>query len=173
MSDDLFKFVVFKDPTWDFRDLDVARHLDLAWKADGGTISAISPDVKPFLERGGKWIMYHGWGDTNVPPRSSVNYFNRLVDTLGASSVSSSVRLYMAPGMGHCGGGEGPNTFDVLAPLEQWREQGKAPSEIVASKMADGRVERTRPLCPFPQIAYYKGSGSIDEAQNFVCRPPQ
>jgi feruloyl esterase len=78
----------------------------------------------------------------------------------------------MAPGMGHCGGGEGPNTFDMLTALEQWREHGKAPADIIASKSADGRVERTRPLCPFPQIAYYKGSGSIDEAQNFVCRQP-
>ena len=82
------------------------------------------------------------------------------------------MRLYMAPGMGHCGGGEGPNTFDMLAALEQWREQGKAPAEIVASQLADGKVDRTRPLCPFPQIAQYKGSGSIDEAGNFVCRNP-
>jgi feruloyl esterase len=170
MSDDLFKFVVFQDDKWDFRDLDVLKHLELARKADGGTISPTSPNIKPFLDRGGKMIMYHGWGDTNIPPRSSVNYYNRLVSTLGAAPVGAGVRLYMAPGMGHCGGGEGPNTFDMLTQLEQWREQGKAPADVLASKIADGKVERTRPLCPFPQIAYYKGSGSIDEARNFECR---
>jgi feruloyl esterase len=75
----------------------------------------------------------------------------------------------MVPGMGHCGGGDGPNEFDMLAALEQWREQGKAPSEILASQVIEGRVTRTRPLCPYPQIARYKGTGSIDRAENFVC----
>jgi feruloyl esterase len=74
--------------------------------------------------------------------------------------------------MGHCGGGEGPNEFDALAALEQWREEGRAPEAMVASKLTDGRVVRTRPLCPYPQIAKYKGSGSIDDASNFVCSAP-
>jgi feruloyl esterase len=117
-------------------------------------------------------VIYHGWGDTNVPPRSSVNYHKRLVETLGPSETDRSVRLYMAPGMGHCGGGEGPNVFDALAALDQWREEGKAPAEILASQLADGRVTRTRPLCPYPQIARYKGSGNIDDASSFVCRTP-
>jgi feruloyl esterase len=173
MSDELFKYVVFQDGAWDFRTLDVARDLERARKADGGVLSPTSPNIKPFIDRGGKMIIYHGWGDTNIPPRSSVNYYNKVVETLGAPAVSGAIRLYMAPGMGHCGGGEGPNTFDMLTALEQWREHGKAPAEVVASKVVDGRVERTRPLCPFPQIAYYKGSGSIDEARNFECRMPQ
>jgi feruloyl esterase len=172
MSDDLFKYVVFQDANWDFRTLDVAKHLELARKADAGVVSATSTDIKQFVRRGGKFVIYHGWGDTNVPPRSSVNYYERLVETLGASDVDGSVRLYMAPGMGHCGGGEGPNVFDALAALEQWREEGKAPADIRASKLEDGRVVRTRPLCPYPQIARYKGSGSIDDASNFVCRTP-
>jgi feruloyl esterase len=170
MSDDLFKYVVFKDPTWDFRTLDVAKHLDLARKADGGTVSATSPNIRPFLDRGGKLLIYHGWGDTNVPPRSSVNYHAKLVETLGTGQVDRSVRLYMAPGMGHCGGGEGPNVFDALTAMEEWREQGKAPAEILASKVTDDKVVRTRPLCPYPQIARYKGTGSVDDARNFVCK---
>ena len=170
MSDDLFKYVVFKDASWDFRTLDVAKHLQLARQADGGTVNATSPDITPFVERGGKLLIYHGWGDTNVPPRSSVNYYKRLVETLGAHEVDRSVRLYMAPGMGHCGGGEGPNVFDALSAVEEWREKGKAPAEILASKVADDHVVRTRPLCPYPQQAHHNGSGSIDEAQNFVCR---
>ena len=78
----------------------------------------------------------------------------------------------MAPGMGHCGGGEGPSVFDTLTPLEQWRERGVAPKEIIASQMAEGRVMRARPLCPYPQEAQYKGAGSTDQAGNFTCRLP-
>ena len=142
-------------------------------RRDGPTaasVSATSPDIKQFVSRGAKLVIYHGWGDTNVPPRSSVNYHKRLVDTLGAPDVHRSVRLYMAPGMGHCGGGEGPNVFDALTALEQWREEGKAPAEILASQLADGRVVRTRPLCPYPQIARYKGSRQYRRRQQLRLR---
>ena len=88
----------------------------------------------------------------------------------GADKVQGSYRLFMAPGMAHCGGGEGPNDFDELTVLEQWVEQGKAPDAIVASHSSDGKVTRTRPLCAYPKVAVYKGSGSIDEAANFVCK---
>ena len=172
MSDELFKFVVFKDPNWDFRTLDVGQHLEMARKAAAATLDATSPNIKPFIDRGGKLLIYHGWGDTNVPPQSSVNYYNRVVETLGEKQVGDSVRLFMAPGMGHCGGGEGPNVFDTVTAVEQWREQGKAPAQMVASLIADGTAVRTRPLCPYPQIAKYKGTGSIDRAENFVCRAP-
>jgi feruloyl esterase len=173
MSDELFKFVVFKDPDWDFRTLDLGQHLEIARAAAAATVDATSPDITAFVSRGGKLLIYHGWGDTNVPPASSVNYYNRVVETLGEKQASASVRLFMAPGMGHCGGGEGPNVFDTVTALEQWREQGKAPDAIEASLIADGRVVRTRPLCPYPQIATYKGSGSIDRADNFTCRVPR
>ena len=88
----------------------------------------------------------------------------------GAARVQASHRLFMAPGMAHCGGGEGPNTFDMVAALEQWVEQKQAPNQILASRSRDGKVDRTRPLCPYPQVATYKGSGSTDEAANFACR---
>ena len=87
----------------------------------------------------------------------------------GAARVRGSYRLFLAPGMGHCAGGEGPNTFDMLAALEQWVEAGKAPDQIQASHANGARVDRTRPLCPYPQVAVYKGSGSIDDAANFEC----
>jgi feruloyl esterase len=80
--------------------------------------------------------------------------------------------MFMVPGMGHCGGGEGPNVFDTVTVLEEWKEKGKAPAEMLASRIEDGKVVRTRPLCPYPQLAQYKGSGSIDKAENFVCRNP-
>ena len=90
----------------------------------------------------------------------------------GPSKASDNVRLFLEPGMGHCGGGEGPNVFDKIGALEKWVEQGKAPEKLNASHSTDGKVDRTRPLCPFPQVAKYKGSGSIDDADNFVCREP-
>ena len=170
MSDDLFKSIVIKDVNWDFKTLDVSKHLDLARTIDNGTISPTSPNLAAFLGRGGKLLMYHGWGDPNISPRSSTHYYERLVSTLGKSRVEGSVRLYMVPGMGHCGGGEGPNTFDMMSVLDEWREHGKAPAEVVASHLTEGKVDRTRPLCPYPQMARYKGTGSINEAANFVCR---
>ncbi len=170
MSDDLFKFVVFKDPSWDFRTLDLSKHLELARKIDGGNISAASADISRFINRGGKLIIYHGWADPNISPRSSVRYYQRLAGTLGGPPVENSVRLYMVPGMGHCGGGDGPNQFDLLTALENWREHGQAPGEVIAAKLENGKTVRTRPLCPFPQLARYKGAGSIDDAKNFACQ---
>jgi feruloyl esterase len=88
---------------------------------------------------------------------------------MGQKQVDESVRVFFAPGMAHCGGGEGPDVFDALTPLEQWRENGKAPTSILATHSTNGKVDRTRPMCPFPQVAKYKGSGNIDQAENFVC----
>ena len=87
----------------------------------------------------------------------------------GASKAAENVRLFLAPGMGHCGGGEGPSVFDKVGPLERWVEQGKAPETLPASHVTDGKVDRTRPLCAYPQVAKYKGTGSIDDAASFVC----
>jgi feruloyl esterase len=172
MYNDLLRFVVMKDPNWDYRTLDVSRQLELARKADNGILAATSTDLTSFVGRGGKLLIYHGWADQNIPPRGSVQYYTELVKTMGREKVADAVRLFMAPGMGHCGGGDGPNEFDMLAVLEQWREQGNTPKEILATQVKDGRVSRTRPLCPYPQIAKYQGSGSIDKAENFACRVP-
>ena len=88
----------------------------------------------------------------------------------GPAKAESSVRLFMAPGMGHCGGGDGPNDFDKISALDRWVEKGEAPQALIASQKVNGKVSRTRPLCPFPQTAVYKGSGSVDDAVNFTCR---
>jgi feruloyl esterase len=168
---DQFRYVVFKDAAWDWRTFDLERDLAAANAADNGTINAINPDLTRFAGRGGKLLMYHGWSDGSVAPRASVNYYSSVVKKMGgAAKTAKWVRLFMAPGMGHCGGGEGPNTFDTVAALEQWVEQGKAPDRIVASRVTNGKVERTRPLCPYPQGAVYAGSGSTDDAANFVCK---
>jgi feruloyl esterase len=172
MYNDLIRFVVMKDPNWSYRNLDVGKQLEPARKADNGILAATSTDLTKFVGRGGKLLMYHGWEDQNIPPLSSVDYYSGVVQTMGKDKIADSVRLFMVPGMGHCGGGDGPNQFDMTAALEQWREQGKAPAQIVASKITEGKVVRTRPLCPFPQMAKYKGTGSIDQAENFVCAAP-
>jgi feruloyl esterase len=167
---DLFKFVVFKDPKWDFRKFDLARDYDAVHKIDNLDLSPSSPELKPFVARGGKLLIYQGWADQNVAPQSTVDYYNNVVKTIGQKQADESVRLFFAPGMAHCGGGEGPNDFDKIGTLEQWVEKGKAPDMIVASHAKSGAVDRTRPLCPYPQIATYKGSGSVDEAANFACK---
>ena len=169
VAGDLFKSVVFKDPNWDFRTFDLARDYEKVHAIDSADLSPTSPDLRRFAARGGKLLIYHGWGDMNVAPRSTVNYYDRLVVTMGQAEVDGAVRVFFAPGMAHCGGGEGPNMFDALTPLEQWREHGAAPTQFVASHAKDGKVDRTRPLCAYPLVARYKGSGSIDKAESFSC----
>jgi len=168
---DQFRFIVFANPSWTVPQFKAGADIPRADEAGGNVVDALDANVKPFIDRGGKLIQYHGWSDPQISPSSSVQYYARAVEASGgAASVSRSYRLFLAPGMGHCGGGEGPNTFDMVTALEQWVEAGKAPDQIQASHATAGRVDRTRPLCPYPQVAVYKGTGSIDEAANFACR---
>jgi feruloyl esterase len=167
-----FKYWIFNKPDWDFLTLNLDKDVETADKIDNHRNNAIDPNLKPFFSHSGKLLMYHGWSDQLIAPENSINYYTNVVKTVGASKANDSMRLFMVPGMAHCGGGEGPNTFDQVSAMEQWVEQGKAPEQMIASRTRAGSVDRTRTLCAYPQVAKYKGSGSTDDAANFACALP-
>lgn len=170
-----FKYLVFNDAAWDFRKLNFDSDIALADKLDQGIIAATDPNLKEFFAGGGKLIMYHGWNDSLIAPQNTISYYNAVLRASG-SQAASSIRLFMAPGMDHCSGGEGPFAFDMDSALSEWVEQGKAPELIVAAHLASDSAalgpDRTRPLCAYPKIAKYKGQGSTDDASSFVCTKP-
>jgi feruloyl esterase len=173
VATDTFSYVVYKDPNWDWHTMSPDTDTAVADKIDNGLINAIDPNLDPFISHKGKLITYHGWSDQLIAPGNSVNYYNNVAKKMGgAAKTADSIRLFMVPGMAHCAGGEGPNTFDMVSALEQWVEQGKAPEQVIASHTQNGVVDRTRPLCQYPQVARYKGTGSIDDASNFTCAAP-
>lgn len=165
---DQFRYVVYHDPKWDWRTFDLDRDSAKANAIDKD-VDDLDPHLAAFAKHGGKLLLYHGWADQQVAPGSTVEFYRSAVQLSGEADASSWMRLFMVPGMGHCSGGEGPDTFDKLGVLEEWVEQGKAPSRIVATHHTAGKADRTRPLCAYPQVAKYKGNGSIDDAANFVC----
>jgi feruloyl esterase len=134
-------------------------------------LSATDPDLSAFGARGGKLLLYHGWADTGVNPFTTVQYYRRVLERTGPETPSFA-RLFMVPGMFHCRGGLGADRFDGLAALMAWVERDAAPVRIVASRIENGRVVRTRALCPYPQVARYRGEGSTDDAANFACVAP-
>ncbi len=163
-----FKNMVYQDAAWDYHTFDLQRDAKKADEKMAHDLNADDADLKLFAHRGGKLILYHGWSDPAISPYNTVDYYNRVAAKLKAKETASSVRLYMAPGMQHCGGGPGPNTFDMNQPIETWVEQGVPPGPIVAT-----RPGRSRPLCPYPEVARWKGSGSTDDAANFSCVLPE
>ena len=170
------KYMVLRDPSWDWKTFDLStpdafKVLDEGHARLGPVLDSVNPDLSAFRKRGGKLIAYHGWLDQNIAPRNSIRYYENVEVAMGGQAKTQSFfRLFMAPGMGHCGGGPGPNTLDALTALEQWVEKGTAPDRIVASHVSGGRVDRTRPLCAYPLVARYKGTGSTDDEANFECR---
>ena len=165
---DVYRYVVMRDANWDPLTLNYDRDIAKADKVVG-QLTAIDPDLTKLLQHG-KLLIYAGWSDPGIPPGYIVDYYKNVLAKTKVKNVRDTARLFMVPGMGHCGGGDGTSTFDMLSALDQWVEKGKAPDQIPASRLKDGVVDRTRPLCPYPQKATYSGSGSIDEAANFVCK---
>jgi feruloyl esterase len=167
---DFFKYVVFKDEKWEPGQLNFDADVVLTDKVATG-LNAVDADLTKFIAHGGKLLIYHGWSDPGIPPQNAVNYYQSvLARTPDKNAVRESVRAFMVPGMGHCGGGEGTSTFDMVAAVDRWVDTRIAPTEIPASRVVEGKAVRTRPLCAYPRMAAYKGTGSTDDAANFVCR---
>jgi feruloyl esterase len=166
---DQFRYIVYQNPDWDWRTFNLDRDAAKANAIDKD-VDDLNPDLSAFKKHSGKLLLYHGWADQQVAPGSTIEFYESVLRTSGDSAHASEwIRLFMVPGMAHCSGGEGPDTFDKIAVMERWVEHGIAPEQIVASHLSAGKVDRTRPLCPYPQAARYKGSGSIDDAANFSC----
>jgi tannase/feruloyl esterase len=164
--------ILFKDPRWDWRSFEVAKGMEAAAKADGGALFSGDPNLKPFFSHGGKLLMYHGWTDQQVTPQTSTIYYEKVLKTVGSDAASKGIALFMVPGMNHCQGGAGTDTFDKMAAIESWVATGAAPRQIIASHQTAGAVDKTRPLCPFPQVAKYKGAGDTNDAASFSCAAP-
>ncbi len=168
-----FRYLVFKDASWNAGKLNSDSDIALADELDDGLLSATNPNLKEFFAHGGKLILYHGWTDPLIAPRNAIDYYKSVLRS-NEAAVESSVRLFMAPGMDHCAGGAGPTHFDMTTALTDWVEHGKAPEMILAAHLPDGPAaargpDRTRPLCAYPLIAKYKGTGSTNEASSFAC----
>jgi feruloyl esterase len=162
--------LTYQDPNWDWRTFDTDRDTTLADQKTG-FINAIQPDLKAFRDRGGKLLLYHGWNDTGIAPGNTINYYSNVLGKMGANQETW-LRLFMMPGVGHCGGGEGPDQANFVSAMERWREASEAPDTITAYRVNGNRVDMTRPLCPYPRVARYKGVGSTNDAANFVCAAP-
>jgi feruloyl esterase len=181
---DMYRYAVFQDESWDPASFVLERDLPIARERLKALISD-NVDLTPFANRNARLILYHGWDDSGPSPYNSINYYKAVRRKVGEQKTDGFFRMFMVPGMYHCRGGPGPNSFgnagdppvldarhDVLMALEQWVERGTAPERIIASNVKAGRVERSRPLCPYPKVARYKGAGSIDDAESFSCVAP-
>lgn len=170
----MFRFVAHQDPTWDWRTFDLDRDTSLI-DEKAGFIDAVNPDLSAYRAHGGKLLIYHGWTDGGsggaISPLNTINYYESVLAKMGPPQQDW-LRLFMVPGMAHCGGGSGPNQVNWMAALERWRESGIAPDQLIASRVSDNHVNMTRPLCPYPQVAHYSGVGSTNDASNFACKVP-
>ena len=165
-----YRYLVFRDPKWDPARFNPVTDIERMLKADpGDTLGTSSTDMKVFFDRGGKLLLYHGWSDAQVTPLNTIDYFEKVVSRFGSGVVGKSIQLYMVPGMDHCAGGPGTDRFDKVQALEQWVATGTAPGAIEAAHATGGIVDRTRPLCPYGEVAVYSGRGSTNYGPNFAC----
>jgi Tannase and feruloyl esterase len=184
-----FSNFVYEKSDWDYRTANIQEALAAAEKKLAPKLDATDPNLAAFKAHGGKLVLYHGWNDPAISAWSTVEYYDSVVSRLGRPETDAFVRLYMVPGMQHCSDGPGPHAFglgskppddprrNVYLALEQWVEKGAAPSAIVATKYVNDDpakgAQATRPLCPHPQIAKYKGSGDPSDAASFECGVPR
>jgi hypothetical protein len=183
-----FSDMVYDKADWDYKKANLDEAVAAADAKYANVLNATETNMKPFASRGGKLIIYHGWNDSGISPLNTVNYYESVQNKMGKQEADSFLRLYMVPGMQHCGGGPGPDVFgqmgfsssndsqhNMYMALEQWVEKSAAPTTVIATKHPGGdasAVKMTRPLCAYPQVAKYKGSGDTNDAANFVCAAP-
>ena len=165
---DTVRIWAFQNPDYDWRTFDIDRDMPVIDQKIG-FVDATDPDLKKFKAHGGKLLLYAGWGDTGITPKNTVDYYESVVDKMGKAETNDFTRLFMVPGMGHCRGGNGPDTFDTIGTLETWRERGTTPATIAATNKTSGL---SRPLCPYPQYAKYKASGDLKDAASWACTAP-
>jgi hypothetical protein len=179
-----FSNMVYEKADWNYRETGVDQALKAADEKTAQLLNATEANLVAFKAGGGKMILYHGWNDPAISALNTINYYNDVTNRMRGQEPEAFVRLYMVPGVQHCGGGPGPDSFglgggakdaqhNVAMALEQWVEKGIAPNAIVATKYEGGDpskgLKMTRPLCPYPQIAKYRGKGDTNDAGNFVC----
>lgn len=182
---DFWALWVFENPQWNWWTFDYDRDMTFSLAKLGPLVDQNNTDLSAFQARGGKLITYQGWADPVVNPIDTIAYYERVRSARGGQQATDGFfRLFLAPGVGHCGGGTGQTVFgnsgtqapnasagnDLLMALDRWVDQGVAPDAIVASRVQAGVATETRPLCPYPKKAVYKGSGSTTEAANFTCQ---
>ncbi len=163
---DVIRVLGHQDKDYDWHNFDLDSEVALADKAG---IDTLTFDLSAFKAHGGKLLLYHGWADPSIPPGHTVLFYKEVLQTMGKKQ-DDWMRLYMEPGMAHCGGGAGPDQFNKMGVIERWREAGQAPQAIIASHVTGTTVDMTRPLCPYPQVAVYSGVGSTNDAANFSCK---
>jgi hypothetical protein len=181
-----FSNMLYEKSDWDYKKANIDEAVAAADQKFSNVLNATDTNLKPFESRGGKLIIYHGWDDPAISAQNSIDYYQAVIGKMGQKDADSFLRLYMVPGMQHCTGGPGPDVFgqfsfspvhdsqhDIYLALEQWVERGAAPSSVITSKLngmgPGAKVIETRPLCPYPQSAKYKGPGDTNDAANFVC----
>jgi len=163
---DLVK-IAYNDANFDWHNFNLDRDMKVLDEKIG-YVDAVNPDMKKYKNSGGKLLITHGWSDTTITPETTIWYYNSVLDKMGKNQ-SDWMRLFMVPGMAHCGGGPGVNSFDSIGALENWVEKGVAPEQM----MGKGANGMTRPLCPYPQYAEYKGSGDLKDGANWACTAPK
>ena len=171
LAAETYQYLVFKNPNWDYLTFDPARDIALADKVAGPTMNSVDPNLKPFFKHGGKLLMYHGWADPGIAPENSVNYFTqrRRCDGREIESLQFDSPVHGSRHGALRAAATAPTISTKSARWRTWVETDQPPDRILAAHKTKGVVDRTRPLCPYPETAHYKGSGNTDDAANFVC----